>query len=98
LGDDSLSAVDYHSKEALTRQRLLAHARIDLQRALILEHLEMETRLRALLALAQVSFLQHKQEEAEVLLAQVRAETRDYELVQIEIEINKLLEQMNENS
>jgi predicted ATPase/DNA-binding SARP family transcriptional activator len=91
---DNLDAVDHQSKEALTKQRLLAHARIDLERALILEHLEMETRLRALLALAQVSFLQQKHKETEALLSQVRAETRDCELVQIEIEINKLSEQM----
>jgi DNA-binding SARP family transcriptional activator len=87
---DNLDAPGYEGKEALMRQRLLAHARIDLQRALKLERLERETHTRALLALAQVSLLEHKQEEAEALLAQVRAEARRYELVQVEMQANKL--------
>jgi predicted ATPase/DNA-binding SARP family transcriptional activator len=89
LGGD-LATLSDQSKEALTRQRLLAHARVDLEQALKLERLEMETRLRALLALAHVSLLQQKQEEADVLLSQVRAEARRYELVQIEEQANKL--------
>ncbi len=87
---DNLDAPGYEGKEALMRQRLLAHARIDLQRALKLERLEMETHTRALLALAQVSLLEHRQEEAETLLSQVRSEARNYELVQVEMQANKL--------
>jgi tetratricopeptide (TPR) repeat protein len=54
LGDN----LDAESKEALMQKRLLAHARVDLELALRLERLEMETRQRARLALAQVSLLQ----------------------------------------
>jgi tetratricopeptide (TPR) repeat protein len=86
----NLTAPDNQSREALTRQRLLAHARVDLERALKLERLEPETRLRALLALAHVSLLQQKQQEAEALLSQVRTEARRYGLVQIEEQANKL--------
>jgi predicted ATPase/DNA-binding SARP family transcriptional activator len=88
--DDNLDTLGYPSKEALTKQRLLAHARVDLERALGLERLEMETHTRALLALAQVSLLQQRHEEAQELLSQVRAEARRYELVQVEIQADKL--------
>jgi tetratricopeptide (TPR) repeat protein len=88
LGDD-LDSLGYESREAPTKQRLLAHARRDLERALGLERLEMETHTRALLALAHVSLLQQKHEEAEALLSQVRAAARCYELAQVEIQANK---------
>jgi tetratricopeptide (TPR) repeat protein len=87
---DNLDTSGYPGKEALMKQRLLALARVDLERALGLERLEMETHTRALLALAQVSLLQQKHEEAEELLSQVRAEARRYELTQVEIQANKL--------
>ena len=82
---------DIPKQRSSTRQRLLAHARIDLERALNLERLEMETRLRALLALGSGFIAEHKREEAEALLTQVRADARRYELVQIEEQANKLL-------
>jgi hypothetical protein len=87
---DNLDSLGHQTEEALIRQRLLAQARADLQRALLLERLEMETHTRALLALAHVALLEQKQEEAEDLLAQVRTEARLYELVQVEVQAKKL--------
>jgi len=83
--------LEVESKEAMIRRRLLARARGDLKQALGLERLEMETRLRARLALAQVLLLQHMREEARELLLDVRAQARRYELVQIEEQANRLL-------
>ena len=51
----------------------------------------METHTRALLALAHVSLLQRKYEEAKELLSQVRAEAHRYELAQVEIQADNLI-------
>ena len=77
---------------AQQQQRLLQHAETNLQRALLLEHLERETHTRALLALARVALQQRRTQQAASLLAQVCAEAYHYELIQIAEQARKLQE------
>jgi tetratricopeptide (TPR) repeat protein len=78
------------------RLRLLSHARIDLEQVLAQGQLvDVETTVRSRLALAHVSFLQGKREEARTQLQQIILDAQSYELAQVVVRARELMEQVN---
>lgn len=75
-------------------KRLLECAQRDIERALALGELEVETRVRGQLALAHIHFLQGKLEPARNELAQVITSAQQYEQALVESRARQLLEEV----
>ncbi len=77
------------------QKRLLRHAREDIQRALTLDELEVETRISGQLALAHITLLQGQRELARTEIEQALGEAQRYEQAHVETQARRLLEQVN---
>jgi thioredoxin-like negative regulator of GroEL len=78
------------------RLRLLDHARVDLERVKALgRQVDVETTIRGRLALAHVSFLQGRREEAYTQLRQIILDAQKHELAQVVLRARELLAQVN---
>ncbi len=79
----------------VVQQRLLRHAREDVQRALALDELEVETRISGQLALAHITLLQGQRDLARTEIEQALGEAQRYEQAHVETHARRLLEQVN---
>jgi DNA-binding SARP family transcriptional activator len=92
LGDFRIKQALNAEATSVLRGHLLKQAARDLQRALLLEGLEAETRTRGHLAFAHIALLRGERERARDELAIVATEARRYELPRIEAQAQDLLE------
>ncbi len=95
LGNMRIAQAMTAEKLSARRERLLKLAALDLQRALELVGLDVETRTRGHLALAHIAFLAGRREEARQKIARVVEEAQRYELALVVMQARQLLEQVN---
>lgn len=94
LGDYRLSQARAEQMHQGKRNRFLAHAERDIQRAFVLEGLEAQTRIRGQFVHAQVSLLLGRTAKAHHELIKVLEEARRHELAAIEMAAQQLLDEM----
>jgi tetratricopeptide (TPR) repeat protein len=89
--------VEGEEKRTHATKHFLMRARSSLKRALVLQGLEVETRTRGHLALAQVSLLSGELETARRQAIQAMEEARRYELAALLARCQRLLDEVAEN-
>jgi len=94
LGDYRLTQARAEQMHQRRRNRFLAHAERDIQRALAIEELDAQARIRAQFVHAQISLLHGRRDKAHHELTLVLNEAHSHELAAIETAAQRLLDDL----